>query len=131
MPVVRAAAILALVAAGLSLGSCATTCACAPALTAAPGAISEEAAIAAAKRQAPSATADPSVIWVNVTFDPFDTARPLVWEVRLEGPFAVPPCPAGFLDRPPLRSDAPCLDQHGGLVAVLDHFSGALLGWTH
>jgi hypothetical protein len=35
------------------------------------------------------------------------------------------------LDRYPLQSDAPCLDQDGGMVAVLDHYSGALLGWIH
>jgi hypothetical protein len=52
----------------------------------------------------------------------------MVW---LKGDFALPSCPTGFLERNPTPSDLPCLDAEGGLVAVLDQFSGALLGWTH
>lgn len=132
--VLRATATIGLLGVVLSMTGCATACACAPRLTPAPGAITKEAAIAAAKQNAPPSTSDPSVIWAQVATNPFaqgQTDRQLVWEVRLQSGFAMPPCASGFLDRYPTPSDMPCLDGDGGLVAVLDQFSGSLLGWTH
>lgn len=131
----RAAATITLFGVVVSLTACSTACACAPPPpTPAPGAISEEAAIAAAKQQAPPSTSNPSVIWAQTAVNPYTRGQPdaqLVWEVRLQGDFAVPSCPPEFPDRYPTPSDAPCRDRDGGLIAVLDQFSGELLGWIH
>ncbi len=75
------------------------------------------------------------MVWAQVGPDPFTqpttSETRLVWMVRLQGPFDASPCPSGFLDRLPSVSDPPCLDNAGGLVAVLDVFTGALIGWIH
>ena len=100
-----------------------------------PGGLSRDEAIAAARRYAPPARAEPAVVWASIEQDPFASpgasqAR-VVWEVRLQGSFAASPCPSGFLERQPSSADQTCLDGDSGLVAVIDYFSGALIGWTH
>lgn len=103
--------------------------------TGAPGGLSRDAAVAAARRLAPSSARQPTVVWASIESDPFArsgaTSRPLVWEVRLEGPFAASPCPSGFLDRYPSPSDPACLDSESGLIVVIDYFTGQLVGWLH
>jgi hypothetical protein len=102
--------------------------------TGAPGGLSRDAAIAAARRLAPSAATEPTLIWASIGDYPFSPASPVnrpVWMVRLEGPFAASPCPAGFLERYPSPSDGVCLDSSSGLVVVIDYFTGAFLGWLH
>src|SRR5664279_1180374 len=107
---VRATAMVGLLAAGLLSGACCPS-SCTPAtLTFAPpsGAITMEAAIAAAKRQAPPATGDPTVGWAVVHPNPFaslGSSTQLVWEVSLLAPFAVATCPPGIFARSPLQSD--------------------------
>jgi hypothetical protein len=118
----------------LSLSGCANACACVSLPTPAPGAISEEAAVAAAKQNAPPSVDEPSVIWAHVALNPFEPRAgevPLVWEVRLQGGLALSSCAPGFLDRYPTPSDPSCLDRDGGLVVVLDQFTGKFLGWAH
>lgn len=133
----RSAAIVGLLGVLVSLGGCQSACACAPTptpLTTPRGALSEDAAIAAAKRQAPPSTSELSEVWANVTVDPFavdPSQAQLVWTVGLQGEFVLPSCPPGFMERTPARSDPPCLYEDAGLMAVLDIFSGTLLGWTH
>lgn len=109
--------------------------ACTHGPTGAPGGLSQEAAIAAARRVAPSATGTTKVVWAAIEHDPYAPADslggPWVWEVRMEAAFAASPCPSGFLDQVPTASDPACLDAESGLVAVLDYDSGALLGWMH
>jgi hypothetical protein len=126
------AAVAALVLAGCTLVG--QDC-CTHPPTGAPGGMSEDAAIAAARRLAPTSTAEPTVIWAQIEHDPFaqhgaNDAR-LVWEVRLQGPFAVAPCPSGFLDAPPSLGSKACVDGDSGLIVVLDYYSGAFIGWTH
>jgi hypothetical protein len=110
--------------------------ACSHISTAPSGGLSKDAAIAAAHTVAPKASSDPTVIWAAaVERSPFAAPNASedswVWEVRLQGAFAASPCPSGFLDAFPTPSDPACLDQDSGLVAVLDYYSGAMLGWTH
>ena len=111
-------------------GACST-----PLPTTPPGGLSREAAVAAAQRHAPASAAQPIVVWARVGPDPFTlpaTSRTrLVWMVRLQGSFDASPCPSGYLDKLPSASDPACLDNEGGLVVVLDVFTGALIGWTH
>lgn len=108
-----------------------------PQQTLAPGALTQEQAIAAAIRQAPPGMSNPSVGWATAGQNPFTgTEGPPVWLVRLEGSADIPSCAPGFLDRAPSPSDGPCLDNAqgkaaNGLVAVLDPFTGTLLGWSH
>ena len=140
--------ITALAFAGLTLAGCSLVSpvgcggsipgaspACSHGPTGAPGGLSRDAAIAAARRVAPPASADPAVVWASIERDPFAplsmTEARLVWKVRLQGSFAVGPCPSGFLDRPASSADAACLDGDSGLIVVLDYFSGALVGWDH
>jgi hypothetical protein len=126
---------LLVVCAGLLAAGC--TCCVSPPPTLAPGALTREQAIAAAIRQAPSGMSNPSVGWAAAVQNPFTgTAGPPVWLVRLEGAGDIPSCAPGYLDRAPSPSDGPCLeDAQGeapdGLVAVLDPFTGTLLGWSH
>jgi hypothetical protein len=74
-------------------------------------------------------------VWAAIGHSPFGAQAvdegPLVWEVRLQAGFGASPCPSGFLEVFPTPSDPACLDQDSGLVAVLDYYSGSLLGWTH
>ena len=111
-------------------------CACATLpLTGPPGGLSHDAAIAAAKRYASPSSAEPAVIWAYVESDPFawpnSSNERLVWEVRLQGPFAASPCPSGFEGYAASPSDKACLDGDSGIVVVLDYYSGAWLGWSH
>ena len=104
--------------------------------TAAPGGISQDAAITKAREVAPSSGASTTVVWASIESDPFaprGTAPPgpLVWIVRLQGGLSASPCPSGFLDQSPSPSDSACLDRDGGIDVVLDYFSGDLRGWTH
>jgi hypothetical protein len=102
--------------------------------TGAPGGLSRDAAIAAARGHVPQGGGGASLVWASVESDPF-APRPsiggLVWEVRLVGPTMAPPCPSGFLDRAPTGSDPPCLDRDSGIVVVLDYVSGEFIGWIH
>ena len=111
-------------------------CACATLpLTGPPGGLSHDAAITAAERFAPPSSAEPAVIWAYVESNPFvwpkSSDEPLVWEVRLQGPFAASPCPSGFEEYAPSPSDKACLDGDSGIIVVLDYYSGAWLGWSH
>jgi hypothetical protein len=113
--------------------------------TAPPGAISKDAAIAAALRVNPGAGAKTRVVWVQVASDPFvrhdipagGTPLPesfrLVWMVRLQGDgLTSRSCPADTLPTTPAAaSEGPCLDSEGGVDVLLDPMTGALLGWTH
>jgi hypothetical protein len=136
---VRLAAAVLVVAALAGCGISGQGCGVVPAScthgpTANQGALAQAAAIAAAMRFAPQGTTEPTVVWAAVEPDPFapqDAAGRLVWEVRLTGALMASPCPLGFLDKPASPADKPCLDEDGGLVVVLDQFSGALLGWAH
>lgn len=119
---------------GGSVGGAVPACSHIP--TSPPGGISQDAAIAAARRAAPRASGDPAVIWVAAIehypfADQYAGAPSWVWEVRLQAAFVASPCSSGFLEAFPTPSDPACLDQDSGLVAVLDYASGALLGWTH
>jgi hypothetical protein len=121
----------ALVVVALLCAGCTYCCALAtPQLTAPPGAITRDAAIAAAKREAPATSVDPKVGYAVVQTNPFPgsgSSDQLVWQVSLLAPFAVPTCAPG-VDRTPLQSDAPCV-MDGGLQAVIDVYTGQLLGW--
>lgn len=104
---------------------------CVPSITVAPGGLSEPAAIAAARALVPGGS-DAAVVWAHVEPNPFIRPEgPLVWEVRLAGQIAYSPCPAGWLDHVPTPSDPACLDNDSGVIVVLDHYSGAFLGWLH
>ena len=107
---------------------------CVVPLTPAPGAMSREAAIAAALAAVPGASSA-WVEWSSLSPSPFVEpagSGPVVWEVRLAGrQLPQPTCPADWLSHYPSPSDAPCLDQDHGLIVVLDQFSGAFLGWAH
>ena len=110
--------------------------ACSHGPTGAPGGLSQDAAIAAAVKVAPPVTSGAlTVVWASIEPDPFAPPgggdRPLVWEVRVSGSLGAPACPSGFLDRPATSSDTPCLDTENGIIAVLDYFSGVLIGWLH
>ena len=99
-----------------------------------PGAISREAAIAAALRVVPTGGAN-RVIWANFERYPFadGTASPgaRVCMIRIEGVAATPACPSGMLDRQARAGDPICLDTSAGVDVVLDIATGALLGWAH
>ncbi len=120
------------------------SCACSHPPTAPPGAISKDAAIAAARRVTPGAGARTQVVWAQITPDPFarhdvpagGTPLPesfrLVWTVRLQGGLTPPACPGDTLPvTPAAASEGPCLDTEGGVNVVLDPLTGALLGWAH
>lgn len=120
---------------GQGCGSMVGRPACTHAPSHPPGGLSQDAAVAAAARAAPAASTDLTVVWASVERDPFvprDTSDArLAWEVRLEGSLAAAPCPSGFLDLPPSSADKTCLDGQGGLIVVLDYYSGAFVGWSH
>jgi len=104
--------------------------------TAAPGGLTQAAAIARARALAIASDGSTTVVWANVENDPFaargaGSPGRLVWMVRLAGGLAASACPSGFLDRPASASDGPCLDVDGGVDVVLDFYSGAFIGWTH
>jgi hypothetical protein len=104
--------------------------------TAAPGGLSKDAAVARALAALPRASATPAVVGASIESDPFAPRGnvppgPLTWIVRVQGGVAASPCPSGWLDRPALLSDGPCLDGDGGVDVVLDFFTGDLIGWTH
>ena len=109
--------------------------ACSHIPTAPPNGLSQDAAIVTARKVAPKASGDLTVVWAATSErSPFaapNAGDSWVWEVRLQGSFAASPCPSGFLEVFPTPSDPACLDQDSGLVAVLDYYSGALLGWMH
>ena len=76
-----------------------------------------------------------TALGANVAVDPFadSSSAPLVWVVTLRGEFALPSCrPERDFDLEPLdRDEPPCLYQDwNGLTAVLDLFSGELIGWS-
>ena len=118
---------------GGSVGGPSPACSHAP--SAPPGGLSQDAAIAAARKVASQASGALTVVWAGTSeVSPFgapNAGDSWVWEVRLQGPLEASPCPSGFLEVVPTPSDPACLDQDSGLVAVLDYYSGALLGWTH
>ena len=114
-----------------AVGLSSPTCTHGP--TEAPGGLSRDAAIAAARGYAPSG-GEASLVWAAPESNPFaprGSIGGLAWEVRLTGALAASPCASGFLDREPTNSDPPCLDRDSGLIVVLDFYSGALLGWLH
>ena len=107
------------------------SCACSYPPTPPAGAVSRDAAIAAAIRSVPGAGPATQVVNVNVESDPFGSGRQ-VWEVRLGSPLAIPSCPGDTMPQTPVSSSArPCLDGEGGLWVVVDMMSGAVLGWVH
>lgn len=105
---------------------------CTPGVAAAPGGLVQAAAVAAA-RGAVNGGPDATVVWAAVASSPYvlPGPGPLVWMVRLAGPLASPPCPADWLAHVATPSDPACLDQDGGIIVVLDYYSGAVLGWDH
>ena len=81
---------------------------------------------------APPSTTDVAAHDANVGVDPFaDSATgPLVWLVFLNGNFALPACPPESEYPDPSPTDLPsCIWKEGGLTAVLDLFTGQLIGW--
>lgn len=118
---------------------CEAACACSPTPTPFPtpqGALSEEAAISAALAVAPPSSTAVTATWAKVGVDPFanSSTGPLVWLVILRGDFALPSCrPERDYDLEPLKRDEPpCIYKDwNGLMAVLDLFSGELIGWAH
>jgi hypothetical protein len=97
------------------------------------GGITREDAITIARRSLPGG-AGAQVVWASVESNPYATPNatgPIVWEVRLEGEIGELACPSDWLDRWPAASDPPCLDNDSGIVAVLDYYSGVLIGWLH
>ena len=126
----RVSATPALLAAALLFSGCCGCVRATPQITAPTGAITRDAAIAAAKRQAPPSSTDPTVGWAVVRPNPLssDTTNQLVWQVNLLGPFAAPTCSPGIFDQIPVQSDQPC-EIEGWLQAVIDIYTGQLLGW--
>jgi hypothetical protein len=107
------------------------SCACSYPPTPPAGAVSRDAAIAAAIRSVPGAGPTTQVVNVNVETDPFGSGRQ-VWEVRLGTPLSIPSCPGDAMPQTPASASAgPCLDSEGGVWVVLDMMSGAVLGWVH
>ena len=120
------------------------SCACSYPPTAPSGAISKDAAIAAALRVTPGAGANTQVVWAQIASDPFarhdvpaggtpfpESSR-LVWEVRLQGGLTPQACSGDTHPvTPAAASEGPCLDAEGGVDVVLDPMTGSLLGWTH
>lgn len=97
------------------------------------GGITREDAITIARRSLPGG-AGAQVVWASVESNPYATPSgtgPIVWEVRLAGEIDEKACPSDWLDHWPTASDPPCLDGDSGIVAVLDYYSGALIGWLH
>lgn len=124
------------VAPTIGTGCGSTGAACSHGPTAAPGGLSQVDAVAKARALAPGISSSTSVQWAAIESDPFGPhgttpPGPLVWEVRLQGDIAESPCPAGFLAHIPTSTDPPCLDSDSGVIAVLDYFTGKLLGWLH
>ncbi len=108
------------------------SCACSYPPTPPAGAVSRDAAIAAALRAVPGAGATTQVLWADVYPDLFASPETQVWMVRLEGALAIPACPGDTLPTTPASSsEGPCLDSGGGVDVVLDIMTGTLLGWTH
>jgi hypothetical protein len=107
-------------------------CLSTPAPTIPPGGLSRDAAIAAALRLAPDAGSQPVVIGAVIMQNPFvwppTSSTPLVWEVLLEGSFAVSPCSSDFGAKLPSALETPCV-RGNQLSAVLDMYTGALVGW--
>jgi hypothetical protein len=116
---------------------CDAACACAATPSPFPtpsGALSEDRAIAAAIAAAPPSSRAVTAVGANVTVDPFahSSTAPLVWAVYLRGDFALPSCrPDRDFNLEPLdRGEPPCLwKDWDGLTAVLDLFTGELIGW--
>jgi len=107
--------------------------ACTHGPTGMPGGLSRDAAIADARAAAP-AGGSATLVWAAIEPDPFvqpgASGSKLVWDVRLTGA-TTSACPAGLLERSPSVTDQACLDADGGVIAVLDYFTGAFIGWTH
>ncbi len=139
---VAAAAVAILVAACSAAGPLASaSCGGArPPLTAPAGGLTRSQAVAAALAVAPRSASTPNVVWTQVSSSPFSGDEPsggkLVWMVRLEADFDVPAClrtdvgPEDVTARRQTPSDPPCLDDAGGIVAVLEMYTGRLIGWT-
>ena len=114
---------------------CGSACACSPTPTPFPapaGAITREQAISAALRVAPPSTTDVAAPYARIGVDPFANSAdaPLVWLVHLKGQFALPSCPPESEYRIPSPPNLPsCIWKDGGLTAVLDVFTGQLIGW--
>ena len=118
-----------------------SSCACSYPPTAPPGALTRDAAIAAALRVTPGAGPNTTVVWADIYPDPFvqhdvpsgvpdPTSSRLAWIVRLEGGLTAPPC-GGVPAVIPAAEGGPCLDGRGGVGVVFDPITGALRGWTH
>jgi hypothetical protein len=129
---------LAMLLVALAASGCGTACGCvatpSPFVTPS-GAMSKDAAIEAAIAAAPPSTSTVTSSWAHVGVDPFahSSTGPLVWMVIVRGSFALPTCrPDRNFDTEPLqRGEPPCSwKDWDGLTAVLDLFSGELIGWT-
>ena len=125
--------ILATFALAFVVTGCGTACGCVPTpspITPPSGAISKDEAIAAALALAPPST---SLVSANIGLDPFAglATRPLVWKVGLHGDFPVPACsPDAQIPEATPPNLPECL-QAGYVTAVLDLFSGELIGWSN
>jgi hypothetical protein len=107
------------------------SCGCTYPPTPPAGAVSRDAAIAAALRDVPGTGPTTQVVNVIVDGDPLGSGRQ-VWMVRLGAPLAIPSCTGDMtLATPAPASAVPCLDTEGGVWVVLDIMTGELLGWTH
>jgi hypothetical protein len=126
---------LAMLLVALLASGCGSACACSPTPTppATPlGALSKDAAIAAALAVAPPSTTEVAALRAKAGFNPFaDSATgPMVWLVFLKGNFALPECPPDSEYPNPSPPHLPsCIWKDGGLTAVLDVFTGQLIGW--
>ncbi len=106
--------------------------ACSHPPTAPPGAISEAAAIAAARAAMGDTAKKAEVINTSVQQDYTLPSHEWLWEVRLGGAaLHISPCPSDYLDHPPAWSAPPCLDELQGLWVIVDAFSGQVLGTMH
>ncbi len=107
-----------------------------------PGSITAEGAVAAAVKSTPGAGRSTTALWATIGPNPFASAPAsqsqgppeLVWWVRLVG-LDAPTCPGADAQVPPNvpvgTAAAPCLDTGGGLDALIDPATGALLGWGY
>lgn len=107
------------------------SCACSYPPTPPAGAVSRDAAVAAALRTIPGVDPATKVVNVIVDSDPLGSGRQ-IWMVRLGEPLALPSCSCDpTLWTPAPASEKPCLDGDGGVWVLVDIMTGSVLGWTH
>ena len=106
------------------------TCACTHPPTLPAGAITREEAIYRVVEAATPAAFDTvKVVSADLDGDPFDGNGPLVWEVRVDGPFSVEVCAAPGNVQRPAPANQPCQNREAALIGVIDATTGAFIGW--